>query len=454
MKTPAVPLFLGAIIFLSSCEDLPDDQVIIKPHPESTIAIAGEAVVKVLPHTAGWMALKETLQPQYIITQPRREISWMNSDFIETSNYKPTDGWSLIDAVVHPSGHVTAVSAKLQPGQGDYALRFKLTRIKTSGAVVDAELSQIPNTGPQVPVFPGSLDRVKLVAHDEDVYVVARWRYNEIQAHRLSFENDLFKIDWQKWVEPACYVGAIGIIGGGFDNFHQGDRYYFVYAGIDGQGDLYVAAPSTEELIYNHDLLFNENLMAETDPAVYDFGVAILTKLSSNGDRLYSKLAGRSTNKRLLNMRVTDQGVFLTGRMKMNLNPNGWDAWVYAADPNGNMIYESIVDVRDGDMFWDISPLPGGGALAVGTTDYVQNPGGLSVSDARKAAAILLDSQGRKVGEIELPQGPAERGSEAMYVGVLPNGSVIFAGAHNAPGTHASVYSDGFIAVRDFSHEP
>jgi hypothetical protein len=246
----------------------------------------------------------------------------------------------------------------------------------------------------------------------------------------------------------------IGIIGGGFDNFHQGDRYFFVYAGVDGQGNLYVAAPSTEELIYNHDLYFGENLMAGTDPANYHFGVAILSKFSSDGHRVFSRVASHERQKRLLNMRVTDEGVFLAGRMRMNLEANGWDAWAYATDLNGNVIYDNAIDIRDGDMFWDISPIAGGGALAVGTTDYIQNPAGLSVSDARKAAAIVLDAQGRKVREIELPQGPATRGSEAMYVEVLPNGSVVFAGAHNAPGTHASVYSDGFIAVRDFSQEP
>jgi hypothetical protein len=452
----ALPL-IGAAIILSSCKDEfeePDNRPVAEPIPESTTVITGQAVVKVLPHTGGWVALKETLQPQYYVTQPKREIAWLNPGLSERSNYKPADGWSLLDAVVHPSGHVSAVSIKIVMGTGDYTMHIKMIRFNSSGDIFETEIFQLPNAEPQMPVFPGSLDRVKLVAYGEDVYVVARWRYNEIQAHSLRFEDNQFKVNWKKWVEPPAYVGIIGIIGGGFDNFHQGDRYFFVYADVDGQGNLYVAAPTTEEMIYNHDLYFGENLMAGTDPANYHFGVAVITKFSSNGNRVYSKLASHSRQKRLLNMRVTDEGVFLTGRMKMDLQANGWDAWVYATDLNGNVIYDNTVDIRQGDMFWDINPLPGGGALAVGTTDYIQNPGGLSVSDARKAAAIVLDSQGKKVSEIELPQGPATRGSEAMFVGVLPNGSVIFAGAHNAPGTHAAVYSDGFIAVRDFSPQP
>jgi hypothetical protein len=457
VKTPWFHLFACiCALILSSCKDdftdAEEDQPAL-PLPESTTTIAGQAALKVLPHTGGWMVLKETLQPQYLITQPRREISWMNDTFSETSNYKPAEEWSLIDAVVHPSGETSAVSVKLEWIGGDYDLRIKMSRIKTNGSVVDAELSQLPTMEEQLPVFPGCLDRVKLVADGEDVYVVARWRYNEVQAHRLSFEDNQFKIDWQKWVEPPSYVGTMGIIGGGYDNFRQGDRYFFVFADIDNQGNLYVAVPSNEELLFNHDLFFKENLSAGTDPANYEFGVAILTRFSSGGERLFAKREGYSRYKRLLNMRVGEEGVYLTGRVKTGQQSDSWDAWICASDLDGNLIYESNVDVRAGDMFWDVNPLPGGGVLAVGTTDYTQNPVGASVSDVRRAAAIVLDRQGKFVREIQLPQGPAARGSEAMYVRVLPNGSALFAGVHNAPGTHAAIYSDGFIAVRDFLNQ-
>jgi hypothetical protein len=453
MRTPSLLLFICVVIVLASCRDDFDDQPAL-PFAESTTTIQGQVVIKVLPHTTGWVALKETLQSQYLITQPKREIAWMNGSFLETSNYKPSEGWSLLDAVVHPSGQVSAVSVKLEWGTNDYSLHIKMSRIKTDGLVVERELKQLGYTEPQLPVFPGSLDRVKLVAYGEDVFVVARWRYNDVQAHRLSFEGDQFMTDWHEWVEPPSYAGTLGIIGGGFDNFHQGDRFFFVFADVDDHGNLYVAVPSHEELLFNHDRFFNENLQTGTDPANYEFGVAILTKFSSDGARLFAKREGYGKYKKLLNMRVSSNGVFLTGRVKVGQQPNSWDAWVCAADLNGNEIYESNIDVRDGDMFWDVSPLPGGGALAVGTTDYTQNPVGLSVSEARKAAAIVLDTQGKMVKEIELPQGPQERGSEAMFVSVFRNGSVLIAGAHNAPGTHGAIYSDGFIAVRDFSVQP
>ncbi|MEI9920828.1 MAG: hypothetical protein WDO14_18850 [Bacteroidota bacterium] len=443
-------LILSAVaMFIFSCEDRFDEQVDPPVQPSTTL-LSGQAVIKILPSRKGWVAIKETLQPQFSITQPIREISWMNSDFTQTSNFKPDDGWSLIDAVVHPSGQVTAVVVQLDMrGGADHVWHMKALRFKTDGSMVESELSPLPITNDPIPFFPLSYDRVKLVAFGENVYVVARWKYNYIEASRLIFINNQLTVDWQKVVEPDHYVGLIGIIGGGFDNFHQGDRYCFVYADVDSKGDLYVAAPSTEELLINHDSYFSEDLTASADPATYDYGVAVLTKFSSEGERLWAKLEGHASNTRLLGMRVGNNSVYFIGRQKTGTEANSWDAWVYAADaPAGSKLYESTIDVQDGDMFWDLQPLQDGGAIAVGSTGYTQNPSGLSVSDARKALAVVLDAQGKMTGAVELPQGPVERGSEAMFTKVLGDGSIVVSGVHNAPGTHAPVYCDGFIAVR------
>jgi hypothetical protein len=93
-------LIFVLLTFVFSCKDQLD-QDHDTPIPESTTLLTGQAVIKALPTSKGWVVMKETLQPQLYITQPIREISWMNSSFSETSNYKPADGWSLIDVVVH-----------------------------------------------------------------------------------------------------------------------------------------------------------------------------------------------------------------------------------------------------------------------------------------------------------------------------------------------------------------
>jgi hypothetical protein len=451
MKSYYLPIILLALI-TTSCKDefldVQENEPILIP--EITTTIAGKQVLKVVPHISGWVSLQETIQPQYMITAPLREISWLSGDFHQTSKYKAPEGWYLVDIAVHPSGQVSAAIINVDLKR-PYMLQIKIVRIHNNGTHTEFEISPLPKEGERIKYYPASLDRIRLNAVGEDVYAVTRWQYNEVEASRLSYTAGQYHVDWQTTVEPDSFCGIYGIIGGGYDNFRQGDRYFFVYSGVNQNGELYVAVNSHEELLQSHDEMFNSNLMSETDPAVYDFGLAILTKISPNGERLWSKLEGHSTKKRLLNMRVSDDAVYLVGRVKQNTDPQGWDAWILSADAsNGNVRYESSIDIKNGDMFWDLCPLPNGKALAVGTTDYTQNPAGLSVSDVRTASAVVLDNMGKVVRSIELPQGPAIRGSEAMFVDQVGAGSILFAGAHNAPGTHAEVYSDGFIAVRDF----
>jgi hypothetical protein len=445
----------GSVLILfmaTACTDHDLTTERIAPVPETSLTVSGKAVIKVLPDSKGWMTIQETLQQQYLFTVPQREISWLNADFSETRKYTSPEGWALIDAIVHPSGQTSAVSVHLDFTES-YALRIRLSRFKADGSEIQFELDRLLlPPGPHDFVFPGSMDRVRLVAFGEDVYVVARWADNEVQAYRLSFDGSTFHTRWVQWVEPTAFIGSLGIIGGGFDNFHQGDNSFFVYPGIDSKGNLYVVIPSTEDVLTNHDAYFHETLMASANPESYDFGLAIVTKFSPEGNRLFATLAGSpSRYKRLLNMRVSDGGIHMVGRIKTGTEANSWDAWILTVDPeNGSIKYESNIDIADGDMLWDINPLSDGSALAVGTTGYTQNPSGLSVSDTRSAAAFLLDNQGKIVKQIPLPQGPSERGSEAMSVNLIGQGKAVFSGVHNAPGTHATVYADGFIAIRNF----
>jgi hypothetical protein len=421
------------------------------PHlPESTTQVQDKAVIKVLPYAQGFISLQETLQPQYLVTQPKRELIWLSTDLQVLSSFTPPATWSLIDAAVHPSGEVSAALINLDITRS-HLLEIKVLRFRLDGSIIELLLEPLPVAGERTRYFPASLDRIRLEAYHEDLYVVARWEYNEVEAFRIGFSNGNYMVKWQTQVEPDAYAGSIGIIGGGYDNFHQGDRYFFVYTGVDTQGNLYVVVPSHEDLLTSHDAKFNDNLLADADPGTYDWGVAILTKLSPTGERKYSKLHGRLTNKRLINFRVGEGSLYFIGRVKTGSEPDSWDAWLLTADAaTGIKKQESQIDFNGGDMFWDVSPLSDGGAVAVGSTGYVQNPGGLSVSDARQAMALVIDGHGKATREIVLPQGPPERGSEAMFIRFGGKNSMIIGGVHNAPGTHAEVYCDGFIAVRDF----
>jgi hypothetical protein len=99
-------------------------------------------------------------------------------------------------------------------------------------------------------------------------------------------------------------------------------------------------------------------------------------------------------------------------------------------------------------MFWDAAPLGDGTIVAVGSTNYTQNPSGLSVSDARDPLALILDPAGGVLRRIALPAGASARGNEGISVAATKDGRIAISGVQNAPGTHAQVFSDAFVTVR------
>jgi len=277
-----------------------------------------------------------------------------------------------------------------------------------------------------------------------------RWSDNSVRAQRLEFREESFHSTWTTLVEPGADLFSIGIIGGGFDNFHQGDRAAFVYLDVDSSGAAYVVVPSTPEVLTAHDAFFGEHLLDGADPDHFDYGVAIITRLSPQGARSYAVLSGLGTNKRLLNIRATAQTLWLTGRIRTGDQPGSWDAWFQSFDAStGQTRSEHGVDVQDGDMFWDLAPLSDGSLLGVGSTSYTQNPSGLSVSDARDNLAVSVGPDGVVRQRVTLPAGPAGRGNEVTSVRVI-DGWGMFVGLKNGPGTHAEVFSDAFLSLRPF----
>jgi len=440
-----IHLLLAAVVALAC-----DKQAASLPAP-TDLHLAGTAAVRVSPAASGeWLLLLETLQPQALVTTPIRSAGRAGSAGI-VQTYDAPAGWVLIDAVAHPSGDVSLLSVRVDEA-ADYPMRAMVSRFRASGASAERELFRLPppdGTEPP-PAFMSSLDRARIVAQGEDLFAVVRWANNAVQAFRLGFEGGSWKESWAAWVEPAAPLFAVGIIGGGFDNFHQGDTPFFVHADVDGAGNLLVGVVSSEDVLPRHDAFFGEDLMSQANPASFDFGVAVVTRISAQGIRSPARLLGSpGTSKKLLNLKVAGDSVVLVGRVKTGDQPGSWDGWILASQATtGEVEYERNVDVQQGDMFWDAAALGGGRVLAVGSSNYTQNPVGLSVSDTRDALAVVLDASGQVEKRILLPGGPAGRGNEAMSVGVVDGNRIAISGVQNAPGTHAAVYSDAFLDLR------
>jgi hypothetical protein len=419
------------------------------------IHLPGMSAVRVSAARSGeWLLLLETLQPQALVTTPiRSAVSTGAGNEIVGIPVAP-DGWTLIDAVAHPSGDVSVLSVRVDYTEA-YPLRAMVSRFG-DGSVAGRELFRLPPpTGTEpAPAFMSSLDRARLVARGEELFAVVRWANNSVQAYRLAFEGRTLEQAWATWVEPAAPLLFLGIIGGGFDNFHQGDSSSFVHADVDGEDNLYVGVASTEDVLPSHDAFFGEDLLSQADPASFDFGTAIVTKITAQGVRSRASLLGRPGRyRRLLNIRVAGDSLLLVGRIRTGDLPGSWDGWILSSRAaSGEVRYERSVDVQSGDMFWDVAGLNDGRLVAVGSTNYTQNPSGLSVSDTRDALALVLDPLGNVERRIALPAGPADRGNEAMSVSLGDGGEVAISGALNAPGTHAPVYSDAFLVVGDVDH--
>jgi len=440
-------------LFLTVTVSLACGKPVASVPAQREVNFAGTAAVRVSPARSGeWLLLFEALQPQLLITSPIRSAGLLGAGPEIVRTYGAPEGWILIDAVAHPSGDVSLLSLRVDP-TADYPLRAMISRFGPGGAVAELELLRLPppsGTEPP-PTFLASLDRARIVAHGEDLFAAVRWANNSVQAYRLAFDGRAFDQRWATWVEPPAPLLFLGIIGGGFDNFHQGDSAFFVHADVDGEENLYVGVASTAEVLPNHDAFFDENLMAQADPASFDFGTAIVTRITAQGTRSFARLMGTpGRNKRLLNMRVADDSVLLLGRVKTGDQPGSWDGWILSSQAaTGQVRYERNVDVQNGDMFWDAAALDGGRLLAVGSTNYTQNPSGLSVSDTRDSLALVLDSSDNVEKRIALPAGPSGRGNEAMSVTAGDGVQVAISGVQNAPGTHAAVFSDAFLVVPD-----
>lgn len=413
-------------------------------HPPLEQRFTGASAVKVLPAGDGWGVLLETPQAQRLLTVPARELVVLDGGLQGGHSFPAVEGWTLIDAAGHPSGDVSALYVRY-----DYAdplpLRLMLSRWRPDGSRLDAEL---PAEAAADASFIATFDRGRVVASGEGVYAVARWPGNAVSAYRVEPGGGGLRLEWATRVEPEVDLGVLGIIGGGYDNFRQGDHDFFVYLSADESG-AYVAVPSRAEVLAAHDAAFGERLSDGADPARLDFGAAILTRLGAGGERRYARLLGAAgRTKSLLGMRAAGGVALLTGRVHAGDTADAWDAWILCADAQtGAVQYDRAVDVQQGDAFWDAAPAPGGGVIAVGSTGYTQNPSGLSVSDRRMGLAVLLDAGGLVVRQLALPRGDGTRGDEAVFVNVGDAGRLVVAGMLDGPGTHAEVRANGFVSV-------
>jgi hypothetical protein len=424
------------------------------PMPVVDLAITGQAVTKV--RTAGTVvALLEERLTSIFEDGPQRALALLQSDGHTLHPYIPPAGWSVVDFVVHPSGEVSAVLTTSK--------EVRIVRLDRNGSV-RSDQSFLDPAAASDPFFDyaGGVrdndalqpvlmhDAARLAPLNESLAVVLRTGRNAIVAYRLDPDvNGVYQRAWRTLIEPGSSILGIGITSGSFDVFGQLENHVRIYVDVDSTGTLAVGVvdvPFSNFTFRAHTEQFGEPIAASV-------GVLLTRVASADGRRLGSTAIDTHQSAELHAVRATPRGFVLVGRVLSEVRPDGtgWNAFTALVGQDGTPGPYSVVDVDRGDVLFDIAALPSGRYLALGTTGYVQNPTGASISEAAQPLLALLNADGSLVQNLGFPGGA--RHNQLSTVASL-NGHWLLGGMVNGPGTHSGdtqpelIVADGFLQER------
>jgi hypothetical protein len=131
----------------------------------------------------------------------------------------------------------------------------------------------------------------------------------------------------------------------------------------------------------------------------------------------------------------------------------GWDGFVARVSPGNPATHLQVLDFDRGDVVFDVAALDDGSIAIAGSTAYVQNPTGGSISESAEPLLAVLPAAAAPARRLPLPTGP--RQNQVRTVAAWRNGWVI-GGLQNGPGTHSAdsdptlLTCDGFLRVQEF----
>jgi hypothetical protein len=416
-------------------------------------AVTGNTVIKV--RTAGneVVVLEERLNSIFE-DGPQRTLAILQSDGHTVQPYMPPPGWSVIDFAVHPSGDISAILTTVR--------EVRIVRLDARGSVRSDQsfLDPVAATDPFFN-YAGGLkdddalqpalmhDAARLAPLGESLAVVLRTGRNAIVAYRLDPDTSgAYRRSWRTLVEPGSSILAVGITSGSFDTFGQLENHLRIYMDVDADAPATLAigvvnAPFSNFTFRAHAEYFNDPIAAST-------GVLLTRVMSVDGRRLGSTVIDTHDRAELHGLRATPRGFVLVGRVlsEVRSDGTGWNAFTASVGRDGTPGPYSVVDVDRGDVLFDVAALPSGRYLALGTTGYVQNPSGESISEAAQPLLVLLNTDGSLAQNLAYVGGA--RHNQLTTIAPL-NGGWLLGGMINGPGTHSGdadrklIVADGFL---------
>ena len=424
------------------------------PTPPSKIvdlAVTGQTVTKMRTAGSEVVLLEERLTSIFE-DGPQRTLAILQSDGHTVHTYMPPPGWSVIDFAVHPSGDISAVLTT--------AREVRIVRLDPNGSIRSDQpfLDPASATDPFFNYAGGIKDDSALqpaLMHDaarlaplgESLAVVLRTGRNAIIAYRIDPDaSGAYRLSWRTLVEPGSSILGLGITSGSFDVFGQLENHLRIFVDVDTTGTLAVGVVNAPM----RNFTFRANAEFFGEPIAASQGVLLTRLASADGSRLGSTAIDSHDLAELHGVRATPSGFALVGRVlsEVRSDGTGWNAFTAFVGSNGTPGPYNVVDVDQGDVLFDIAALPSGRYLALGTTGYVQNPSGASISEAAQPLLVLLNTDGSVAQNLGFVGGA--RHNQLTTIAFL-KGRPLLGGMINGPGTHSGdvqrelIVADGFL---------
>lgn len=448
-------LLCAAAALVASCGG---GAVMVGQAPETgtlDIGVSGQTVTKVRAAGKEIAFLEEQLASIFE-DGPRRSLVLVSGGGEELEQpYTTPAGWSLVDFALHPSGDLSIVLTTSR--------EIRLVRLDHNGSVRSDQLFADPAAVAD-PFFnyAGGLkddkslqpalmhDAARLASLGESLLLVLRTGRNAIVAYRLDPDSrGIYRQAWRTLVEPGASIFLEGITSGTFDVFGQLQNPLRLFIDVDAAGILAIGTVEVPMLNFT----FRAHADYFDDPIAASNGILLTRVETANGLRLGSSVIDTQKRVELYGVRASSQGFALVGRVLSEVRSDGagWDAFAASVAQDGSLGRYHTVDVDRGDVLFDFAQLPSGRYLALGTTGYVQNPTGASISESAQPLLVLLGPDGSLVQNLGFAGGPRHNQLTTL---VRRDRGWLLGGMVNGPGTHsgdtdrALLVADGFLRER------
>jgi hypothetical protein len=374
---------------------------------------------------------------------------------------------SILDFAVHASEEVTVVTASLD--------RFFLVRVGADGDELTRQELQDPEvtSDPHWPagaepesvadgLRPSSYEpaEARLVSFDDAVMIALRTRTRSVLAYRYEWRTgEGFTRAWRRLLVPSWRQIIRLPDTATYDTFGQVLLGHTLHLEADPKGRVYIATAvaqdwsaiqrTTWSQVGGHFWLLGGEPPDSTQQLVGVLpqlltSATLLVALSERGEHRYTQVLNFARAHELYGMRRLDDKLFFLGRTYAEAQDRTeFDAFVAQVDADsGEAQFARVLDLEQGDVFFDIARA-GEMLLAVGATNWTQNPTGFSVSsESEMLAAMLRPDTGTLHCRLPLQAGP--RHNELRSVIAVPGGpgrqgSFYVGGAENGPSSHTPV---------------